>query len=361
MLSPRKKETWKTDINDGVAINFAVEVAKEAVSKGGWRVDFESLCSTFGIVSPCPFVTSTGEGGVILRISNCIVDLASWRVALIAASLSNSPIVEIDVHAVQLSPQHLLDLSIYMEKIGNLSVLKLDYVRFLGVSGNGFELFRPFLLGTSPVEYLSLKGNRFGDGFCSDPLNISAIVNNLTLQALSLSHNEITDVGATEILRAIKLSPFIKELSLSRNDVTGTCLVTVASTLNGSVANAEDEASLKKNSATINERIKTIKELNKKRKKDGKAELVEPLPPAERVSKVDGANMIANRTILSVDLSFCPIDLESFSTGLSAFRLPPTIAPPVPPSTFKLLLNGRPDLQAIIGAGEISEGITICY
>ena len=357
--------TWESTLNNPALLStYPAELAKDTASKGSFKADYDSLCLANNIV-PCPFIQQSADA-LACRVSNCVVDLPSWRAMLLAASTVNSAIVEIAMHSCTLTPQHLLDLAAAMDKMGTLQVLKLDYLSFADVpEGAGpASLLKPFIWGgtSAPVDYLSIKGNCLGDAFCTDPAIYQSLSGNFSLQALSLADNGITDVGACEILRAVRLSAGLKELSLSKNAITfsGELAAGLSSLFSGSAATAEDEATWKNAAKVIADRNKAVKDKNKVRKKSGYAELADTPTPPERISKgSDGLNYISNRALASIDLSHCPLAPADgvFAECVMAIRA----APKAPGMTLslRLMLKGI-DLKGVVGEVETeAEGVTL--
>lgn len=362
--------TWSVGINEASPLSavggFTAELAKDAPSKGSFDADYNSQCLASGIV-PCPFINSSGTEAV--RVANCCLDLASWRACLLAASMVSSTVVELSLHSVSLTPQHLLDLSATMEKISNLQVLRLDYLTLTDVPAESSlaSLLKPFVWGgtAAPVEYLSLQGNGLTDGnFCSDPAILTSLSGNFTLQALSLADNSgITDMGAAEILRAARLTVGLRELSLSKTSATfsGTLSEAIANLVSGSAANPDDEAAWKNAVKLIADRNKAVKDLNKKRKKSGYAELADlPVPP-ERIAKGgDGALYACNRALTTIDLSFCPLAPAEghFAACLAQIRGPPKC--PGAALALRLVLRGVP--HAVVGAVDLeADGVVVVF
>ena len=341
---------WTTELNADSSINFAAELAKDVSSKGTFLEDYNQYCSAAAVV-PCPYVTVSGGEvlGTAAKIGGCAIDLSSWRAALLAVCTVNSPIKEVAIMHCALTQQHLTELALALEKIGNLQVLKLDYIRVTDLTEavTLTSLLKPFVWGASaPVEYLSLKGNCLGDDFALDPSVYSALAGNFTLTALSLADNGISDDGASKVLQAARLSVALREISFAKNSLSGTPILFTAlcELLAGTgVASSEDESTWKSCMKVIGDRNKALKDINKKRKKGGYAELPDVATPAERLAKVDGANAIANRGIQSVDLSFNPWDAEgagaAFAGCLSTLREPCRI-PGAAPLAVRIEVRG---------------------
>ena len=315
---------WISELNAESSINFSVELAKDVSSKGNYLDDFAFYCNGAAVI-PCPYVTVSGGEvlGTAVKIGGCAIDLPSWRAALLAACTINSPIKEVAVMHCALTQQHLTELALALEKIGNLQVLKLDYIRVTDLTEGVTltSLLKPFVWGASaPVEYLSLKGNCLGDDFASDPSIYSALAGNFTLTALSLADNGITDAGASKVLQAARLSVALREISFAKNSLSGTptLFTALCDLLAGTgVASTEDESTWKNCTKVIGDRNKALKDINKKRKKSGYAELADVATPAERLAKVDGANTIANRGVQAVDFSYNRWDAEGASAAFA--------------------------------------------
>lgn len=364
---------WSKEINpDSTLQGFAAELAKDTPSKGSFVDDFAFYNTTNKIVVN-PYITVAGGEtlGTACRIGGCAVDLASWRAALLACSTVNSPIIEIAVTHCTLTSQHLTELASTLEKIGNLQVLKLDYITFAGpgADATAVTLLRPFIWGASaPAEYLSLRGNSLGDTFCTDPSIYQALSGNFTLQSLNLADNQISDVGATELLRALRLAVSIKQLSLSKNSLAGGPALCKAITdllcWAGEVS-ADDETSWKSCAKVIADKNKALKDINKKRKKGGYAELPDVATPPERIIKADGVNVIANRFITDIDFSFNPLDegASLLPDVINALRGPCPV-PDAPQLSLRMLFRCGENIKMALDAGGVqsdTEGVSIVF
>ena len=85
---------------------------------------------------------------------------------------------------------------------------------------------------------------------------------------------------------------------------------------------------LRKNVAKlVGDKNKAIKDANKTRKKKGYLDLEEITAPAERLVKVEDAMYIANRMLRVLDLSFCPIEANSFEAGMLLLQAEPKCNP----------------------------------
>jgi hypothetical protein len=205
---------------------------------------------------------------------------------------------------------------------GQIRVLKVEYLLFPRGTDEGqrSEAFRALLSGDIRVEYISLQGNKIDDSFLQSAA--TDLQKNYSLKALNLSDNIVTDLGLTEIFRALRTNLTLIELSISRNQCTGEgSFVELATLLAGSAVSPEDDSAIKEIPKIVAEKNKAIKEVNKKRKKAGQGELAEVVIPAkERVMKVDGKLVLVNRSILTLDLSRNPLKAEFFVESIAALK-----------------------------------------
>jgi len=312
------KVVWGSDLNgdklQGAA--FAAELDKAQPSKGTFSTDYEAICATHGIIA-CPFISMSGTN---VRIANATVDLASWRAALLAIASEGSTVKELSIHACGVTAQHIEDVVTTVQKMGSLSVLKMDYLTVQVTEGDAVEegknadnnaahpAFSAFLKGTAAVEFLSLKGNNLNK-FCTGDAVYNALSENLTLKALSLADNKMDDAACSQVLRGLRQANALIELSLAKNLCTGACLSELKGLLIGAEVSPEAEAKFKNITKLIGDQNKAIKDANKGRKKKGLAELPELVPPAERIE----AGHMANRTVRAVDMSFCPLGSEAIA------------------------------------------------
>jgi len=373
MASEARPAVWATDVNSPSLLgDFATQLGKDVATSGSFLSDYAAFSTAAGLV-PCPFVVSGGgEGaesvGTCARVANAVVDLPSWRAMLLACTTINTPVCEIVVHNCTITPQHLLDLAAALDKCGSLQVLQLNYLLLAEESTEAAEasssptlntLLIPFLTtAAAPVNYLSLKGNRLGDAFCTDAAVYAALVSNITLQALSLCDNCISDAGAAEVLRAMRIAVSLRELSLARNACTGECLSSVSALLQGGPAVGDDEALWKNTAKLIGDRKKAVGDLNKKRKKAGFPELSEVAAPTERIAKVEGATIICNRSIASLDFSLCPITREAYALFSDSIKAPTTF-PAAAPLAVKVLFRTNKEVESEVIEGEGGSSVVI--
>lgn len=335
---------WYTEVNgiEAKFDNFSAEVAKDLASVGTFAEDYATLCQTNEII-PCPFwsTVTTGEGDesavTILKLSNCNVDLSSWRAGLLAMNATGSKIVQLIIHNCELTPAHLDDLLLALDKMGVCQVLKVDFCKIVYPKkvvqegeGEGEVIAEgesepqadpklallPLLSSNScSIQYLSLKGMTLGDAFFSSETFIQNIYSNIMLEGLNLSGNHITDEGMKAIFNVLKVSPSIRHLSAVQNDCLGDCLMDLAALLTGAEVTPEEETAFKNIGKLVGDKNKAIKDVNKKRKKAGQPELNEIMAPVERIANVEGVNYIANRALVSIDLSFNPLTAQSFTAA----------------------------------------------
>lgn len=318
--------TWTSSCNDEIAggINFGAELAKEIATKGSFDEDYLAISQSLKLISPCPFIksiaspldaeqaSSSSSPRAIekssVRVSNAIVDLSSWRVMLLAMSTTGTKIKELTCHGVKLSGQHLTDLILTVEKMNSLTALNLEYLVIDDEEEKKNALLsaiQQVLSGNVCIENISLKGSKLGDKFILDSL--TQLQGNLYLQTLNLADNQITDAAAVDLLSSLRMNPALKEISLAKNMLgsggPGIFAAALAAIITGSgnPAGADEDNISKALVKAVADKNKSIKDINKKKK------LNPPIPelanPEPRIFKVDGVNVLINKTLTLFDLS----------------------------------------------------------
>lgn len=307
------KTPWETSVNAGKLEDFAGELGKDLPSKGTFAEDYAHLA---GELVPCPFFVTPTESSV--RVANVAVDLPSWRAMLLSISTAGSVVKELTCHGCTLTAQHIADLVATLEKMGVIEVLKLDYMTLkLGDEEDIATTILPLLSSEKAIiSYLSLKGCNLGDDFVCAEGFYKNMSENVALKTLNLANNQFTDVGMSSIIRALKVNPAIKELSLAQNTCQGECLTDLAGMIVGAEVSEEEDGVWKAVAKHVGEKNKAVGAANKGRKKKGYHDLPECATPAERLVKVDDVNYIANRTLKTLDLSFCPLTGEAFEKSM---------------------------------------------
>jgi len=325
--------TWSSSLNDSGS-SFIAEMGKDVPSAGSFQEDYLNAARTLKLITPCPFVTaipsplllyqasSSSEDQdqsipekTVVRVSNCVVDLGSWRAILLAMSTMGSKIRELTCHGVQLGSEHLADLMVAVEKMNSLTAFNLEFVAFAEGDASSecnaalLASIQQILSGGVAIENISLKGCKLGDAFVSQ--SSSLLQSNLYLQTLNLSDNELSDVGATDLLLSLRMNPTLREITLSKNKLglsgPGIFSAAFAALMTGSgpPAGADEDAFAKTLAKTVADRNKAIKDINKKKKLNPP---IPDLPPPEtRVFKGEGGiNLIINKTLTIFDLSNNP-------------------------------------------------------
>ncbi len=325
---------WSTTCNDEVVIDLAKELAKDVPSKGSYLDDYQEYCKLTGVI-PLPntyfkaYSSREGESkSNVLRVANCVIDNSNWKCLLLAACTIGSTIDCIVTHNLSLNPQHITDLIAVVEKIGQLTSLTLEYMSMNEVFfsterveevpfnySNETIALQDSLLGlfsnnNFQIQYLSLKGNKLGDSFISKLQTLLA--SNLAIYSLNLCDNFLTNTGILALFAALRLNPYIKSLSIAKNlydyvpasGETSELMTALTMLYNGSAASNDDDNHFKNINKLITDRNKAIKEVNKKRKKANQIEFNELLTPDNRIFKIDGNNVLVNKYIDNIDLSY---------------------------------------------------------
>lgn len=324
---------WSLETNaDSLIENFAAVVEADTASKGTWELDYEAFCEKF-MVTKCPFIKVAAIGDKeSIRVMNSIIDLSSWRAALLACSTTGSKVIEISVHGSRLTPLHLLDLSATLRKMGTCQLLKLQYLDWQ--DGQGLnegntvqyqEALTALMNEATGLEYVSLKGNNFTDEFCAPVL--SSLSQSFRLNTLNLANNKLTDQSLRVLLKAIRCTSNIRKVCLEANLLTGESLTVLGELFLGSEYSAEDDATFKANGKLIAERNKVIKAANGKRKKAGLVELKEITPSLECSVKKEKTLLHANRALRLLDLSHnADLQIEAVNALVAALTDTPALA-----------------------------------
>jgi hypothetical protein len=298
---------WREDANRNDAIaNLAGEINKLGSTKGSWQADYAAVCTQFSIL-PCPYITARviPERGTVISIANAVVDIANWRALLLSINVSGANILEIACHNSELKAQHFTDLLVGVDGILDFTTFKLEYSSISEESGAVVTDSLHKLLGAN-IQYISLRGCKFGNDVLAPAL--VALTTNVTIQSINLSDNNLSYPFGAELVKALRLNPFISTVSLAHNSFSDQSLMEILCLsfgMEASSAPAEDAALLKKLNAAVAEKNKNIKNVNKKRKKAGESELTEvPNIPDRQVQVVEGRSVAINRTLRALDFSW---------------------------------------------------------
>lgn len=327
---------WDESINPDTSIaNFTGELGKEIATKGSFHSDYAELCSKYNIV-PCPFIqVSNGS----CRISNCAIDISSWRaMLLVVANVVSLEITAIAVHNCRLSSQHITDLAATSTEKG-FKYVKFDY---LDLSEETKQSLAAFLAADVKVEYVSMRGCGLNDAIITS--NTALLQANFNLKGLNLSDNEITDAGMTALFTLLRWNVALKEISVGKNRINGEgWFEMLTALLVGSPSTKEDDEANKGVTKSLAEANKKIKDANKKRKKDKLPDLPEiPGPSKDRIIKVDGALTLVNRNIAVIDLGKNPLRFDVIQPSLEKMKGscgPSSVTTAFGPCSLSLLLS----------------------
>ncbi len=331
---------------DTLIADFNGELHKDATTVGSFEEDYSTVCSSFNIV-PCPFLKISTDKATC-KIMNCAVDLSNWRAMLIAASTVNSVVKEFVFVNCALTKQHIDDLSIALEKLGIIHALRMEFITIVQPTEEDSisiaEFWKPLLNGNIHVPYVTLKGCGIDDPCVRDI--ISVLSENLTIQALNLSDNAITDSGASALFSIVQLISSIKYLVVKNCQITGgeSSLRSLADIFVGKLVSEEHDAIMKNVAKRVVDRNKALKDLNKKRK--GKyPELNDLVAPTERIIKVGDDSLMVHRTIVSIDISHNELMVEPFEDMISYIseKVEPITVAGIAPCESKIILYGMND------------------
>jgi len=221
-------------------------------------------------------------------------------------------VIEISVHGCHLRAQHIEDLATALRRMGSCQALKLQYLdlRLTEETTAPMQKALSELLGdsSSGLQYASLRGNAFSDSFMA--AIIPALGPNVKLTTLNLAENALTDESGALLVAALRLNSSLRWVSLASNRMTGGFLASMTSFLIGAELLPEDDAALKANAKVLDAKNKALKDVNKKRKKAGAAELKDLAAGPDCTIKREKTLFLVNRSLACLDLSK--------NTGLSA-------------------------------------------
>lgn len=305
---------WAEDVNTSEVEKFAEELGKSDTSSGDFTADYTEICRQLG-VTPCTFV-SFDSNLAACKVSNCAIDLPSWRAAMITCGLANSPVKSLAVHHCSLSRQHVLDLVAMLDKRLMIDAVKLDNVDWGSDSANVNDVLSTLFATKAAVLYMSFRFNGLDDTFVT--ACATSLSQNLFLKYLNLSNNAITDAGfASLVSGALRCALSLQKLSIKDNLIEGSSLNQLVGLTFGSECTVEEDTSFKAIAKAAADKNKQVKDINKKRKKGNEPELSEVEIP-ERIIKIGKADLqLVNKTLKEIDLSWSKISQEHIDSFLS--------------------------------------------
>lgn len=349
-----------TTINDGIVVHILEEVVKEEnKSCGNPFQDYNQICERLNIV-PCPFVRfSERDGTRSCKIMNCILDVPSFRAALITLAVADKPFTELVFHGVQLRSENFVDIKTVLEKRhGMLSIVKFDYSTFPESSFSQVVS----VMSSGPL-YISLRACGLDDNFLS--LLAESLGANPFLQAINLSENLFTDEGVNTIFHALMFNVAVKHITLKRNNLSGSCLDSLKALLIARTCTPDDLTEMKHLAKAFADRNKALKDVNKARKAAGQPDILEVNAPESRIFKIGPEQFIANRSMAFVDLSFNSFAVESIRSMLEQIaqrdaavtgdKLGGTCSTAIALKGLQISESDRRDLKAI----DIGRGISV--
>jgi hypothetical protein len=317
---------WNCDTNSSATYpQFHNEIGKYP-TKGSWKQDYEHYCQQQHLI-PCPFIkieqilTSETKTLTICKVMNCLIDIGSWRAMLVACSTIGNTIIEIYIHNVRLTSQHLQDLGILFKSLSSttesIQCLKLNYIEVIDEDPEVFfsSTLKQFLsLNSIGLKYLSLVGNQIHDQILTELL--IPLRNHSTLLGINLNQNQITDQGFISLLGMLPYALQLNAISCKANHLTGHSLTQLLQLFHGYTVTTDGENEIKALNKLVQERNKSIKDMNKRIKKELKDaaggggggtslnELNELEPVSNRVVKTQESSLIFNHSLRFLDLSW---------------------------------------------------------
>jgi hypothetical protein len=301
------KKMWTESVNSpNLSQSFNASLEKDTASRGSFEEDFQVFCTSFNIIR-CPYIrTQTIDNGEKLVIMNTILDLCNWRAALLACATINSKIKEIYLHGCQLTPQHITDLAITLNRSANITAVTLQYVdndfQDPTTISSWSDSFTQLVNETTCIEYLCLKGNRLSDDILLKLVPI--ITSNLRLNVLNLSDNTLTLRSILPFLMELKYSYVLRGLSLANNLIDDyQCIKYLFDWNGGVILDGSEDAKIKSLTKGVADKNKGLKDINKKRKKAGLKEFEEFPSLPDFIKSMDGTKMFVNQSLKFFDIS----------------------------------------------------------
>lgn len=310
---------WRYDAesaNNLTKNDFNAELSKEIKSKGSFENDYTFYCNSYGLV-PCPFIKtrpSSIEQMIIVYIEYCNIDEASFRAALLAISCVGSRVCEIHIHGCNLSPSNLVDLAAVLAKLAFINVFRLEFLQLDDkYSINEYaDAFKQLVSSDFGAEYLSFRQSRLGDAIISSIA--TALTQNNAIKSLNVSGCNISNNSFIELMNAMYTNLYLDSISVANNNLSGAIVIEkVIDIVRGKPASSEEIAAVKTALKKSNDRLRRIKDINRKRKKSSLVEFNEvELTAGDRILKgSDSQQIISNRLLNFLDLSGNQIDCVS--------------------------------------------------
>jgi hypothetical protein len=307
---------WRSDttLSDNLTKNdFYADLNKESKTKGSFEEDYTFYCNSYGIV-PCSFVktkASSTDQMFIMSIDYCSIDESSFRAALLAMSCIGSRICEIHIHGCMLSPQNIIDLGAALAKVAFVNILRIEFLQLHDKYSTSeyADAFKQLLSSDFGTDYLSFRQSKLGNTIISTIA--SALTQNYTIKSMNLSGCNVSSSSYDDLMNALYTNIYLESISLANNSLSGlTIMEKLIQVIRGKPANNDDVAAMKSVAKKSSERLKKIKEINRKRKKSSLNEFSEAeVSAGERIVKgSDSQPMICNRLLNFIDISDNPID-----------------------------------------------------
>lgn len=242
-----KTMVWSDNSNFESVNDFEGELNKESPSNGSFKEDLDKLLLEFPNLIICPFIKCSSksiasqEDGIddiiveSVKIMNCTIDRASWRLVLIACTLLNSKVKEIVVHGSELSKGHIEDMILALSRFCTIESLKMEYVLIKPESNSNIteeekgeenestptespesticlgDLLKPEL----GLKYISLRGCSLSSSFITNVM-CQALPTTWGLEALNINNNTFDDNSMSKLIKAIAIAPNLKSVSMSK-------------------------------------------------------------------------------------------------------------------------------------------------
>ena len=338
---------WSNESNTDLLNDFEGELNKESPSNGTFKEDLDKLLAdNFPDLILCPFIKcsstsipSKEEGGedIIIesvKIMNCSIDRASWRLVLIACTLLNSKVKEIIVHGSELSKGHVEDLTLALSRFCSIECLKLEYVIITPEANTiptteeegkkeeqkGEEESTPkeeipesiiclgdLLKPELGIKYLSLRGCSLSSSFITNVMS-KALPTTWGLEALNINNNTFDDVSMSTLIKAIAIAPTLSSISMSKCIIEKEDLEVESSSSSSSSSSSvyvsdivglfrgidvtttvtEIEEEINNANKVAGDFNKALKDTNKRRKKGNLDDLPDVIPTTIESRIIDG-------------------------------------------------------------------------
>lgn len=313
--SAKQVTFWSSDCNSENLLSntdFNADLSRDTKSKGSCHNDYTAICNSYKIF-PCPFVkfNINENDSVTLRVTNCEVDRCSLRAALLASAIFGSKVSEMIFRNCKFTPQHFADVAAVLSKLLYMTSVRFEFMTLDTAfeTVEYAETIKLIISSDTYVDYLSFRGCKLGDQMISSIA--SALSTNFSIKLINLNDNKISDASTNILINALRTNCGLEGISLTKNAISGSFLINLFNVITGDIASADDVVTMKSIIKKSIDKLKKIKDMNRKRKKANMIDLPE-WEAIDHISKAaDGSNAIVNKQVKMVDISSNPINQKN--------------------------------------------------